>query len=69
MRGRAFAVARLFAVACLFCGAAAQADSFPSGKIRIVVPTAAAGVADSLARIVMSVRKSRYPHLRTATRS
>ena len=52
MRSRAFAVARLFAVACLFCGAAAQADSFPSGKIRIVVPTAAAGVADSLARIV-----------------
>jgi hypothetical protein len=36
----------------LFCGAAAKADSFPSGKIRIVVPTAAAGVADSLARIV-----------------
>jgi tripartite-type tricarboxylate transporter receptor subunit TctC len=52
VRGRAFAVARLFAVACLFCDAAAQADSFPSGKIRIVVPTAAAGVADSLARIV-----------------
>src|SRR6516165_5266907 len=52
VRSRAFAVARIFAVACLFCGAAAWADSFPSGKIRIVVPTAAAGVADSLARIV-----------------
>ena len=52
MRGRAFAVARICAVAFLFCGAAAKADSFPSSKIRIVVPTAAAGVADSLARIV-----------------
>src|ERR1700743_3307231 len=39
-------------MACLLCCAGAKADSFPNGKIRIVVPTAAAGVADSLARIV-----------------
>jgi tripartite-type tricarboxylate transporter receptor subunit TctC len=51
LRARVFAAAPLFAIACLYC-AAAQADSFPSGKIRILVPTAAAGVADSLARIV-----------------
>src|SRR5579871_2450613 len=51
MRARVIAVAPIFAMAW-FCCTAARADSFPSGKIRIVVPTAAAGVADSLARIV-----------------
>ena len=52
MRVRAFAVAVMFAAASLCCGAAAGADDFPNGKIRILVPTAAAGVADSLARII-----------------
>lgn len=52
MHARAFATAFIFAVACLLCGAAAGADSFPNGEIRMLVPTVAAGVADSLARIV-----------------
>jgi len=52
VRVRAFAVAVMFAAASLCCGAAAGADDFPNGKIRILVPTAAAGVADSLARII-----------------
>jgi tripartite-type tricarboxylate transporter receptor subunit TctC len=51
VRVRALATVLLLAIACLYW-AAAQADSFPNGKIRILVPTAAAGVADSLARIV-----------------
>lgn len=42
----------MFAAASLYCGTAANADDFPSGKIRILVPTAPAGVADSLARII-----------------
>jgi tripartite-type tricarboxylate transporter receptor subunit TctC len=47
----ALAIVFLCAIARLCC-AAALADSFPNGKIRILVPTAAAGVADSIARIV-----------------
>jgi tripartite-type tricarboxylate transporter receptor subunit TctC len=52
VRARAFASALVAAAALWPGGTAAKADDFPSGKIRIVVPTAAAGVADSLARIV-----------------
>ncbi|MDQ8730454.1 tripartite tricarboxylate transporter substrate binding protein [Bradyrhizobium sp. LHD-71] len=51
MRVRAFATA-VIAAASLCCAAAAQADDFPNDKIRILVPTAPAGVADSLSRIV-----------------
>src|ERR1700749_2569486 len=42
----------MFAAASLCCGAASGADDFPNSKIRILVPTAPAGVADSLARIL-----------------
>lgn len=49
MRARAFATAVMVAVTSLY---AARADDFPNGKVRILVPTAAAGVADSLARII-----------------
>ena len=52
MRAQAFAVALLIGVASLCRGATAQADDFPNGKVRILVPTAAAGVADSMARII-----------------
>jgi tripartite-type tricarboxylate transporter receptor subunit TctC len=57
VRAGAFAAA-LISVAASWCGVAAakaddfKPDDFPNGKIRILVPTAAAGVADSLARIV-----------------
>lgn len=46
------ATALIFAVSLLYCAAAASADNFPDGKIRILVPTAAAGVADSMAHIL-----------------
>jgi len=52
VRAQAFAVALLIGVASLCRGATAQADDFPNGKVRILVPTAAAGVADSMARII-----------------
>jgi len=42
----------MFAAASLYSGGAAKADSFPNSKIRILVPTAPAGVADSMARIL-----------------
>lgn len=51
MRAQALAFA-LAVLASACCGGAARADDFPNTKIRILVPTAAAGVADSLARIV-----------------
>lgn len=52
VHGRSFVIAALLAVSPLFCAAAAIADDYPNGKVRILVPTAAAGVADSVARIV-----------------
>ena len=52
VHGRSFAIAALFAVNSLFCGAPGIASDYPNGKVRILVPTAAAGVADSVARIV-----------------
>jgi tripartite-type tricarboxylate transporter receptor subunit TctC len=43
-------LAALFATACL--AAVVRADDYPSNKIRILVPTAAGGVADTLSRII-----------------
>jgi tripartite-type tricarboxylate transporter receptor subunit TctC len=58
VHGRSCAIAVLLAAVSLFC-AAADADEYPSSKVRILVPTAAAGVADSVARIVaMKVQDS-----------
>lgn len=51
MRVRAFAMVMCVA-ASMLGGAVARADDFPNGKIRILVPTAAGGVADSLSRII-----------------
>jgi tripartite-type tricarboxylate transporter receptor subunit TctC len=43
-------LAALFATACL--SAVVRADEYPNNKIRILVPTAAGGVADTLSRII-----------------
>jgi tripartite-type tricarboxylate transporter receptor subunit TctC len=43
-------LAALFATACL--AAVVRADDYPNNKIRILVPTAAGGVADTLSRII-----------------
>ena len=52
MRARIFGVVLVEATVSLCWCVTPRADDFPNNKIRIVVPTAPAGVADSLARIV-----------------
>ena len=52
MRARIFGVVLVGATVSLCWCVTPRADDFPNNKIRIVVPTAPAGVADSLARIV-----------------
>jgi tripartite-type tricarboxylate transporter receptor subunit TctC len=52
MRAQTLTVVLIAAVVSLNCSAGARADDFPNNKVRILVPTAAGGVADSLARIV-----------------
>ena len=52
MRTRKLAFAVIALAILLSCSATTRADDFPNNKIRILVPTAAGGVADSLARIV-----------------
>ena len=52
MRTQKFAIAVIGVGVLLICSATTHADDFPNSKIRILVPTAAGGVADSLARIV-----------------
>jgi tripartite-type tricarboxylate transporter receptor subunit TctC len=52
MRTGSFAAAFIVTIISLTCGAVTFADDYPNGKIRILVPTAAAGVADNMARII-----------------
>src|ERR1700749_3511558 len=53
MRARAFAVAVVLAVDLAFlAGSPAIADDYPNHPIRLIVPFAAGGAADAVARII-----------------
>ena len=56
MRTRKFALAVVLALAA---GGAALADDYPSRPIRLIVPFAAGGAANSVARIVESASATR----------